>query len=179
MVGLEDLLPFADRVADLSADFLETAFARGDSCVASFYRAGAGSDDDLVGFSFQSGGCAKVTGQLDILIPAGFRYTYKTWIHPAHRRRNLSQAQGYVRTHARTHAGTGDDGARGMWYVETHNNASLLHSYRHPRDRYLDMGLIGWFSWFGRQIPFRTRRARWLGVELIRHGDLRVRQHTR
>jgi hypothetical protein len=169
MVGRDDLLPYAGRVTDLSAGFLDVAFGRGDVCVASFFG------DELVGISFQSGGRAKVTEQLDILVPEGFRYTYKTWIHPAHRRRNLSQAQTYVRTRARAAA----DLDRGLWYVETHNYASLLHGYRHPRDRYLDMGLIGWISWFGREIPFRTRRAAWLGVELVRRGDRRVRQYTR
>lgn len=169
MVWLDDLLPFVDTVSDLSEAFLRDAFGRGDVCVASFFH-GA-----LVGCSFQSGGRSKVTEQLDILVPEGFRYTYKTWIHADHRRRNLSQMQGYVRHHARS----GESRDRGIWYVETHNYASLLHSYRHPNERSLGMGLIGWFSFFGRQVPFRTRAASWLGVELVRKDDARPRQFIR
>jgi hypothetical protein len=169
MVGLDDLLPFVGSAADFSERFLRDAFAGGDVCVASFHGS------ELVGCSFQSGGRSPVTDQLDILIPKGFRYTYKTWIHPAHRRRNLSQIQGYVRYHARG----GQSNDRGIWYVETHNYPSLLHSYRHPRERDLVMGFIGWWSLFGRQVPFRTRAARWLGVELVRKDDTRPRLYVR
>jgi hypothetical protein len=164
-VGVEDLVQFVGKVPDLSREFLEVAFSRGDICVASFF------DNDLVGFSFQSQVRAQVSAQLDILVPTGFRYTYKTWIHSDHRRRNLSQLQGYVRHHSRDRS----SGERGIWYVETSNYPSLLHSYRHPNDRMLMMGFIGWFSFFGRQIPFRSRRARWLGVELLPRQDTRTR----
>src|SRR5215467_1096236 len=37
MVGLDDLLPFAGRVPDLSREFLEAAFGRGDIGAANFY----------------------------------------------------------------------------------------------------------------------------------------------
>ena len=168
MVALAELLPYAGTVPNLSAAFLEEAFAGGDVCVASFHG------DELVGFSFQSGGRSPVTRQLDILVPEGFRYTYKTWVHAEHRRRNLTQIQNYVRHHSRS----GEDRRRGFWYVETHNYPSLLHGYRRPEDRALVMGLIGWISLFGRQVPFRSSRARWLGVELVRKDDHRARQYV-
>jgi hypothetical protein len=169
MVGMDELRAFTSTVADLSMEFLESAFENGDSCVASFFHG------SLVGFSFRATKRAVVTDQLDLLVPDGFRYTYKTWIDREHRRRNLSQIQGYVRHNAQP----GDGRARGIWYVETHNYPSLLHSYRHPTDRSLIMGFIGWLSWFGRQIPFRTPAARWLGVELVRKDDVRPRQFVR
>src|SRR5690242_9234731 len=45
-VALEELLPWADRVTGLSLPFLRSAIARGDRCVANFYRG------ELVGFGF-------------------------------------------------------------------------------------------------------------------------------
>lgn len=168
MADLDTLLPYAD-LPNLPLSFLQAAFAEGDVCVASFHQ------QALVGFSFQSTTRAPVTDQLDVLIPPGFRYTYKTWVHADHRRRNLSQIQNYVRAHSRP----SDDRLSGVWYVETHNYASRLHSYRHPRDRALSIGLIGWFSFRGREIPFRTPAARWLGIELVRREDRRPRQVTR
>jgi len=163
MVGLEDLLPYSETEPDLSPEFLKQVFRRGDVCVASFY------DTDLVGFSFQSGSRAPVTGQLDILVPERFLYIYKTWVRSDHRRKNLSQVQGYVRRQSRLE----EDSTWGIWYVETHNYPSLLHSYLHPRERRLSAGFIGWITVFGREIPFRSPRAKWLGVELVKilEGD--------
>lgn len=161
MVDLEDLLPYVNSVPDLTETFLQTAFRRGDVCVASF----CGSE--LAGFSFRSTSRASLTDQLDITVPPGFTYTYKTWISADHRQRNLSQIQGYVRHHAIPK----DHGARGIWFVETHNYPSLLHSYRYPSDRALIMGFIGWITIFGYQLPITTRRARWLGVDAVRSGQ--------
>ncbi len=165
MVEGRELRAHADTVPSLSSEFVDAVFAHGDWCVASFH------EGRLVGFSFQSTGRSTVTDQLDVLIPPGFRYTYKTWIHADHRRRNLSQIQNYVRHHARHR----DHDERGIWYVETHNYPSLLHSYRRPSERELRMGFIGWISIFGRQVPFRSSAARWLGIELVRKDDRRPR----
>ena len=167
MVALGDLLPFTGSVPDLTADFLERSFSNGDVCVASFM------EGELVGFSFRTGTRASLSKQLDILIPKGFHYTYKTWIHHDHRRRNLSQAQGYVRHRSLPT----DYASRGIWFVETHNYASLLHGYRHPRERAIGMGFLGWFSLGGKEFPFTSRAARWLGVEVVRKGDLRTRHY--
>lgn len=63
--------------------------------------------------------------------------------------------------------------------AETHNYPSLLHGYRHPRLRGLRMGFCGWITVFGRQIPFNSRRARWIGFEFVRREDHRRRQYVR
>lgn len=101
-------------------------------------------------------------------------YTYKGWTHPDHRRAKLTAARIYLRQQlVRSH--------RRQWsisYTETHNYASLLHGYRHPRARGVRMGFCGWITLFGRQIPFNSRRARWVGFELIRRDDDGQRQHV-
>ena len=168
VVQLVDLLPYVDEVPDLSRDHLEAVFARGDECVANFYGG------DLVGFSFNSRKRTRVTDQVDALIPEGFRYGYKSWTHPDHRRRNLGRMRGFVKRRdlARPFQ------ERNVSYVETHNYPSLLHGYRHPRERQLAMGFVGWITVFGRQIPFTSPRAKWLGFEFVGRNDVRIRQYA-
>jgi hypothetical protein len=168
VVGLDELLPYVDQVPDLSREFLETALARGDIGTANFHG-GA-----LVGFSFSSCTRVRVTSQLDALIPEGFRYGYKSWTHADHRRANLSRMRGYVRRQTLRSAHE----QRSISYIETHNYPSLLHGYRHPRLRSLRMGLSGWITVFGRQVPFNSRRARWVGFEFVRKEDSRRRQYV-
>ena len=165
---LRDLLPHIGGVPKLSRDFLEIAFSRGDLCVANF----VGSQ--LVGFSFSSFKRARVTDQLDVIVPDGFRYGYKGWTHPDHRRQNLSRMRGYVRRKMIR----GCHEQRSISYVATHNYASLLHSYRSPRLRSLRMGLCGWFTVFGYQVPFNSRHAKWVGFEFVRKEDLGRRQYV-
>jgi hypothetical protein len=167
MIGLEELRPYADRTPGLATDDLEAMFGRGDVCTANFFG------DELVGFSFSSFTRARATSQLDVLIPDGFRYGYKAWTHPDHRRANLSRMRGYTRRRTLPF----DHDRRSISYIETHNYPSLLHGYRHPRLRSLRMGLVGWITVFGRQIPFASRRARWIGLEFARTGDTRRRQY--
>ncbi len=153
---------------DFSKEFLEEAFARGDECGANFH------DGKLIGFGFQCRTRAPVTEQLDLLVPPGFRYGYKAWIHPDHRRRNLSRIQGYVRFNTLPRPFE----ERSISYIETHNYPSLLHSYVHPRLRHLRTGYVGWVTLFGRQIPFNSRGAKRIGFEFVKKSDTRIRQYV-
>ncbi len=168
VAGMQDLLPHVNNVPGLDTEFLETAFARGDVCVANFYH------EQLIGFSFSSYVRARVNDQLDVLVPAGFRYGYKAWTHPDHRRHNLSRMRAFVR---RRSVPT-DHKVRSISYVETHNYASLLHSYRSPSLRSIRMGFCGWITFFGRKIPFNSRHARWVGFEFVQKHDSGRRQYV-
>ena len=168
-VGLDEMLCFVDRVPDLSREFLERAFGHGDECVANFF------EGELVGFGFVSRARTRVTAELEALIPDGFRYSYKAWTHPDHRRRNLSR----LRSHVRLNTVARPYNERGISYIETHNYPSLLRGYRRPTLRRIPMGITGWFTLFGRQIPFNSRRAKWIGFEFVRRDDVRVRQYPR
>jgi hypothetical protein len=167
-VGTDELLPYIDRVPDLDRGFLDSVFARGDVCIANFHG------DELVGFAFISFTRARASAQLDVLVPDGFQYVYKGWTHPDYRRSNLTAARIYLRHQLLRQ----NHSLRGISYVETHNYASLLHRYRHPRERSLSMGLCGWFTLFGRQIPWNSRTAKWIGFELVRKEDLGRRQYV-
>lgn len=161
MVDYDDLAPFAGREPyGLDGAMLQSAFANGDEVVANFH------EGELVGYSFQTRVWAPVTEQLGLSVPSGFVYAYKTWTHAAHRRRHLNAIRGYVRSVEAPMAHP----ERYVDYIESHNYPSLLHSYVHPARRAIRMGLIGYFTVLGKQIPFATPRARWLGVEFRRNG---------
>jgi hypothetical protein len=164
-----DFVPHIGRVAHLDAEFVERAFAHGDECSLTLYG------DELVGFTFCSRSRARVTPQLDVLVPKGFRYVYKEWTHPAHRRRNLARMGSWVRNFQARRPFA----ERSISYVETHNYASLLHAPRNPSEHAIHMGYVGWFTWFGRQIPFNSRKAKWVGLEFVRKDDHRKRQTIR
>lgn len=163
-----DLQPFVDTVPDFPPQFFKAAFDRGDDCSASFY------EGKLVAFTFNSRSRTLANDQIDVLIPEGFRYGYKTWTHQDHRRRNLSRMLGYVLQQGANRPYE----ERGIWIVETHNFASRLHTYRHPRNRSILVGYGGWFSFFGRHIPFNSRGAKWIGLEFVRKSDNRVRYYS-
>lgn len=163
---IEDLQPFVGKPEHLDQEFLDDFVARNDQCVIILHK------DELVHFTFYSRSRTRVTPQLDVIIPQGFRYSYKAWTHEDFRLRNLAkystwyfQSNGY-RPHKE----------RSLSYIETHNYASLLRSPRHPNKQSIKVGYIGWIVIGGRQIPFTSRRARWIGFVLMRRNDHRVRQ---
>ncbi|MEM9620633.1 MAG: hypothetical protein AAF993_03230 [Pseudomonadota bacterium] len=151
LAELQAMLP----VDGLNSAFLKQAEAHGDICVANFYL------DQLVGYSFYARARARVTDQLDILVPRGFEYVYKSWTHPEHRRRHLNKARANLHQPA---------ALTPVWYVETHNYASLLTHYRYPAGRPLRAGYLGWFSVLGRHLPFTSRQAKRLGLRLVRNA---------
>jgi len=161
LVGKADLLPYAGRVPGITVDILEQAFEFGDECSASFY------EGQLVAYGFIKRSRVIVTQQLDALVPEGFRYGYKAWTHPQHTQRGLARLGAYLR-HEGPHIRFEE---RSVSYIETHNYASLLHSYLPPNKRFIRMGLVGWITLWGRQFPFNSRRAKWLGFEFVRKED--------
>lgn len=168
-LGFEELRAYEGLVPDMDGAFLDSACARGDVCIANFH------DDELVGFAFLSFTHARATPQLDVLVPEGFQYVYKGWTHQNHRRAGLAAA----RVHLRHQLLRANPAQRSISYVETHNYASLLRGYRHPRERLLRMGFCGWITVLGRQIPFNSRRAKWIGFELTPSGNHRRRQYVK
>jgi len=164
----EDFLPYVDKLTtDLTEAFINTAFANNDESHVTFYQG------ELVAFSFNSRVAAPVTEQLEVIVPDGFRYGYKSWTHTDHRRNNLWRMGGWFK---QNFAGR-PFAERSISYIETHNYASLLHSYRHPNLRLLHMGLVGCFTTFGKQYPFATRRAKWIGFQFQRKDKQYRRQY--
>ena len=163
----EEFLPYVDSVSELDPEALQRAIDNGDECTANF------CEGALVGFGFSSRARTVVSDQLDLLVPEGFRYGYKGWTHPDHRQSKLA----LLRSRAAKDAYHRPHYERPIWYVETHNYASLLHRFKPPRERNLRVGIIGWFSFFGKQIPFNSRNAKRYGIEMVRKEDTGKRQY--
>ncbi len=163
-----DFLPFVGKVEFLDDEFVESAFARGDECSLTLYKG------ELVSYCFISRTRARMSPQLEVIVPNGFRYVYKAWTHADHRRQNLSRIGGFHRISFAQRPFT----ERSISCVATHNYPSRLHSYRNPRERSIRMGYVGWFTLFGRQYPFNSRKAKWVGFVVIRKDDARVGQYV-
>jgi hypothetical protein len=148
---------------ELDPEFLESSCDNGDVCIASFLG------NKLVGFDFSSTTRAPVTSQLELVVPPGFYYSYKSWTHPDHRRKKL--AAGRIEILRRRDM-------MAVYYVETHNYPSLLRPYRYPSARRIHMGYAGWIEVLGREYPFATRKAKWLGFEFIKKGATFKRLYT-
>ena len=58
------------------------------------------------------------------------------------------------------------------------NYASLLHTYKHPGLWTIRTGYVGWFTIFGRQVPFNTRWAKKIGFEFVMKDDSRTRYYA-
>ena len=129
---------------------------------------------ELVSYGFATRVKARVTPQLELHVPKNFRYAYKSWTRDDHRRKHISRMGGHVRAF---HNPKRKYEERALWIVLVHNYASLLHGYRFPSERGFRMGYVGWIRLFGKQIPFNSRKAKWIGLEVRRRGDERVRQY--
>jgi len=166
-VSPSELMPYIDDDPvlrdQLTPDFLRQSQTQNDECIASFF------DDRLVGFDFSSTTKAPVTSQLEVLVPAGFSYGYKGWTHPDHRRKKLALRRIQLKSSVDYMT---------IYYIETHNYPSLLRPYRHPSERRQHMGYVGWVTIRGRQYPFASRRAKWIGFEFVRKGLKHRRLYT-
>jgi len=162
-----ELLPFIndDPILrrQITADFLSQSQVQNDRCVASF------ANDRLVGFDFSSTTKAPVTEQLEVIVPDGFTYGYKGWTHSEHRRKKLSLRRIQLKSSV---------DYMSIYYIETHNYPSLLRPYRYPSERRQHMGYVGWITFRGRQYPFASRLAKWIGFEFVRKGAETRRLYT-
>ena len=159
-----ELVQYAKPENDLSIEFLEESQVRGDECTVSFY------EGEVVGYLFTALKRTRVTDELDILIPSGHAYGYKSWTHRDHRRKGLTGVRLRVKQDWRDK--TGNKRPKTVWYMEYHNYPSMLNNnYRPPHERPLYLGVVCWARWFGRVFVYNGRRAKWMGVVLIRKGE--------
>ena len=70
----EDFLSALNKIPNLDQTFVDEAFEHDDECNVTFYG------DELVAFSFNTRVKAPVTDQLEIVVPAGFRYGFYPFI---------------------------------------------------------------------------------------------------
>ncbi len=169
MVTREDLMPFARKEYLLDPEFLDVAFGNGDIVTAAFY------DGDLVSYTFNTTKRTIVDDQLELLVPDGFRYGYKGWTHPDHRRKYVSRMLWAPR---RKYYEENNLNHRGAWYIQLNNYPSRLYTHRHLNMIGIRTGFFGSVRLFGREIPFNSRWARKMGLILVRKGDNNTRLYT-
>jgi len=153
-----DLLPWAKPDWGLTEEFLRSSDARGDRCVANFFKG------DLVGYGFVSRSLAPVTPQVYARISGGLQYRYKGWTHPQHRRKHLSHARGRLNSQLFPE----DQAPKMISYVAVQNFASRL---THKEVRPESVGLCGIVRIFGTDYVFHGPGVKSAGFELIRYGD--------
>jgi len=152
----DDLAQACSEMSDqLSQDFVDAAFMRGDICCAVF------KGPRMVCFQWSSFATAPVAQGLWVEFNKRYRYGYKTFTRPEYRGRRLS---GMVNRF--------DDAqcnARGcthtISYVETHNYASLAFGERLGNQR---VGYAGYVRLFNRTYPFRTTGVKRHGFRFYR-----------
>lgn len=157
-----DLIPYVADTAELSEEFLRGAQARQDICAATFLKG------KVVSFGFRTLKRAPVTKQLDVVVPTGFRYSYKAWTHPDHRGKHLSRSRAKLSRSSQYPS---------LSYIKVNNYPSLLNPYRFPTSRRLRMGYVGWWEFAGKQYPFATRRAKWIGFEFVKKDEVVNRRY--
>lgn len=134
---------------------IDASLARGDICSASF------AGDEMVGYAWNAYTMAPHIDDIWIEFQAPYRYGYKSFVHPDHRGQRISNGM----------AGHSDPDSiqmgftQAISFVETHNYKSIRSNRRHPGREFI--GFAGYFSLFGRVIPFRTRSVKKLGFRFV------------
>ena len=159
----QDLIPYACEENKLTLAFLTDAQARGDSATVVFH------EDSIVSYAFRSDSRTPFEHGLELLIPPGFSYAYKSWTHPDHRRRGLTKYRSKVDwDYQRVNGGP----RRGVWYIKFHNYPSLLTDvYEPPHQRPIYVGLLFVLKIFKRTVYFNSRHVKWFGSVLVRCGE--------
>lgn len=163
----QDFVGLDEQDYRFDPSMIDRAFANNDSVAITLFQG------KLVAYRCRTTVEAPVTEQLKLRVPDGFEYAYMAWVHADHRRRNLDAKAVWV-LNQHSPKSLSD---RSIWYIAVHNYPSLLHRYEPPGQRRLRMGLVGWYTVFGKQVPFASRRAKWLGFEFEREHS-RPRQYT-
>lgn len=159
----QDLIPYVSEENGLTEAFLTGAQMRGDQATVVFHK------DNIVSYGFESNARSPFEHDLELLIPPGFRYGYKSWTHPDFRRKGLTKYRSKVNwDDQRANGGL----RRGIWYIKFHNYPSLLTDvYEQPHERPLYSGCLIVLKAFRRTFYFNSRRAKWLGSVLVREGE--------
>ena len=134
---------------------LDESLARGDLCSAAF------DGDKMIGYAWNAFRTAPHIDDIWVEFQPPYRYGYKSYVLPGYRGRRISngmapQSDADSIKRGFTHA---------ISFVETHNYKSIRSSCRHPGRKF--EGIAGYFSLFGKVIPFRSPAVKRLGFRFI------------
>jgi hypothetical protein len=149
-------LPQIERHADLniSRQFAEAAFARGDCCIGYF------AGNALVSYFWCSFAEAPMVPGLTVQVPKGYSYAYKALTLASHRGQHLQERL----THASDRALTARGLHSNIEYMAAHNLAQRSASARYG-NRTLGHALL--LRAMGRRRVLRSPGARRIGFEVV------------
>ena len=133
-----------DPALGLSAQFVESAFARGDVCTGMFHNG------RLVAYMWRSTSLAPHTNSIYVETRKPFRYGYKAFTLKEYRGRHIPEYLAPVSSQYYIERGY----PYSIGFVETHNFPSRRSELR--RGSYAT-GYAGYISFFKRRITFRTK----------------------
>lgn len=158
-----DLIPYVSAENKLSEAFLKGAQARGDVATVVFHK------EKIVSYGFESHTRTPFEHGLELIVPPGFRYGYKSWTHSDFRRKGLTKLISKVKWDERRAQGRLK---RRIWYIKFHNYPSLLTDvYEPPHQRPIHVGTLVVLKIIGRTLCFNSRRAKWFGSVLVRKSQ--------
>jgi len=156
-----ELTPYVDHTDALSTEFLSEAAAKKHKCVWAI------KGDELAAFRIFGGHSAPVSNQLDLVVPDGLLYTYKGYTLPGHRRQGMAKWLSIVDERQ-----LNPERKLWLWYIEKANRPSHLQMQSDRNVNATRIGLVGWFSLLGRELPFSNGSARRRGVQLARQKGM-------
>ena len=144
----------SDPSLDLSAQFVESAFERGDVCTGMFYNG------RLIAYMWRSTSIAPHTKYIDVETRKPYRYGYKSLTLKEYRGRHIPEYLAPVSSQYFIERGY----PYSIGFVETQNCASRRSELR--RGSY-KVGYAGYISLFGVRITFRTTGVREKGFRFV------------
>ena len=155
LLTAEQMRPIAAANPDLhiTDDFIDRASERDQVCVLTRYYG------DVAGYGWVSLGRTEHETGIDVVFGPNRRYAFKAFTLPEFRGKHLRGHFGALDAHSEKHGI-----AYGVYFVETHNFASLRSSARN-NGRWV--GYAGYFRLFGKLFTFRTPGAAETGFAFI------------
>lgn len=141
----------------LPPSFLDSAFARGDECVATFVG------ERLAAFGWVSYCGVPHQGNIWVEYAEGYRYNYRSFTHPDFRGQHLRGSFGVL-----TERDQAEGVTHSICFIESHNFASTQAELRNRGTR---IGFAGYVRNFGRPRCFRSPGARRAGFRFRVHPN--------
>jgi len=143
-----------DPELQLNHEFVQKAIERGD------FAFGAFDGSKLVTYVWRAVASAPHTENLWVRVKRPFNYAYNSFTRPSHRGQRISPAVHLFSDEEMFRQGF----THRAGFVSIANSASLAAGKHMDVD---PIGYAGYLSWFGRDIPFRTRAVRNIGFEFF------------
>ena len=150
LAGEQELAPYTQLDEyQLRGTFVQEALARGDACVATYYKG------ELAAYGWVAYGRAPHVDGIWVRFGPGHRYNYKSLTLPKYRGRHLRGSYGVLAQRDRNEGVT-----HSIAFIETYNYASMNAEERHGGRK---VGFAGYLRIAGRTVVFASPGAKRYG----------------